>query len=191
MTPPRVTDKHRKQLAQGLAAAVTARYLLAKRSAQSSLGQSSDPVVTVAAAKAIHDFAVDRAQRAQNGVNARLARALKDLPTDAPPSARRQALLDARRAMDQYNGDHLAPWMDQWAENRGRADAYAETPARDGSGRSLRDSVPWTWEQLTDYQDRCTDAAEASPAPYDVLVALAGGPPQTHDGCRCLLFPAE
>jgi hypothetical protein len=54
----------------------------------------------------------------------------------------------------------------------------------------MRDSIPWVWEQNTQFPDDCAAAADASPASYSTLVGIAGGEPPVHENCQCTLEPA-
>jgi hypothetical protein len=172
---PTISDDDRDKLEEALAVALLQIYAGKRATALAQLGQTVDALdVPPAASQKVLDFARERARLIQEGVNERMSGA--DDPTAVASE------------IDQYNRDHLQPWMDRWAQNRGVSDAYAEVPATSGTG-TMRDEKLWVWTQNSSYNDSCSAAAAASPATWDELVTIAGGEPQTHNGCKCDLSP--
>lgn len=183
----RMTAEQRKHLRRDIATGLTALYLGHKQRYAAGLGITA--TVTPAAKKKIAAEATKRAQQAQAGVNTFLGyaddRAQED---DTDPDTQRTAAI---AGMGRYNRDILIISMALWAANRARADAYTEAPDPQNPGQSAADGTLWTWTQNSAYDDRCAAAADASPAPRDQLIAIAGGEPQTHPGCMCELSPTD
>jgi hypothetical protein len=185
----RVSNRDRDKLAAALAAALLVAYKDAYAAALKALGRTDEPVtVTREAAARIESFATDRAQKVQNGINARVDAALATLPADAGEHAKAAAVQSVADGAHEHNHAVLIPFLASWAKHQSLLDAATRTidPA---TGSLMRDSTLWQWVQTTDYQDDCTDADALGPARLDDIFAVTGGPPPLHENCACSLGP--
>jgi hypothetical protein len=187
---PAVNDDERRRLQDAITAAALLIYLGAKREAQYTLGVTQAPVADDDQRAAINEFGAQRAQLIQTGINTRLAAAVAALGDDPSEDAAHAAVHAALGEIATYHTAVLVPYITSWAYHRGLVDAYHET-VDPMTGRSHAESTQWVWTQYTDCMDDCSDAAAASPAPYDDLAAITGGPPPAHPRCACDLSPAD
>lgn len=169
-----VSDKQRDQLAAGIALGLAGIYRAKRRQSLRRLQSDASDAVPADAQKRIQSFAAERAQLVQTGINQRLDGA--DDPAQAKQEIRR------------YNAQTLIPFLVSFASHAGTIDTYAST-SLPGQNGPARDAVTWTWTQMSDCQDVCAAADEASPALYGTLVDIAGGPPPRHPNCACGLSP--
>lgn len=174
-----ITNTHRHQLTDALAAALLLIYAGSRAKALSQLGSQVAALDLPPSVNAnVLAFARDRADAIQRGVNERVAGA-----TDAASVA---------AEITDYNERVLQPYLTSWARHQGLLAAYRET-ARPGGKTAAEvraDGAPqlWVWTQNTDFVDDCTDANDASPAPLADLESIAGTPP-AHPRCQCTLDP--
>jgi hypothetical protein len=187
---PTVTDDDRHRIEEAIAASALLMYLGAKREAHYALGVSQAPAADDDQRAEIIDFAAQRAQLVQTGINTRVAAAVAALGDRPAEDEVRAAVHAALAEIATYHAAVLIPYITSWAYHRGLVDAYHETidPA---TGRPHAESQQWIWTQTTDCVDDCTEAAAASPASVDDLIAIAGGPPPAHPRCACDLAPAD
>jgi hypothetical protein len=176
-----VSDDDRTRFEDDLLAALLLVYTGAARAALAQLGVSGEPEISDDTQATLAAFAAERATLVQTGVNARI---------DAlDPDAADEMLVALRQEIEAYNRTTLIPYMTRWASQHALEDTYRQTPASDGSDRSALDEHDWEWAQETNFEDSCSDAANASPASHGDLVALAGSSPPAHEGCQCSLTP--
>jgi len=191
LQPPQVNDRHRRELAAALLIALLALYRRRTRQTLDALGLTTAPVVVSASTMAwLTAFANDRAVKAQRGINLRLEQAVTELPDDADAGVQRAALQQARTEMRDYNGAWLAPFLISTVAHQELVDTYRDLPSSTPD-ISLADAVPWTWEQFTSNPDDCAEAAAASPASLDDLLAITGGMPAVHEKCQCTCTPGR
>ncbi len=172
--PDHITDDKRRKIETALAASL---LLIYRRQAALSLAQLGLPVDTgppdPTVTQKIGTFAADRAQKIQDGINKRLAAA-------ALVGAVRQAKQEIR----DYNRDVLTPYMESWSKHQAIVDTFSGVDDPNGDGTMLQ-SAQWTWHQLEPFEDECLEAADASPASYDEIMAITSGEPPRHPRCGC------
>jgi hypothetical protein len=95
-------------------------------------------------------------------------------------------MAQTRNATDRYNAKTLIPFMVGFAAVAALVDTYQSIDSN-VDGKSVAQAIDWTWTQNSDFPDECMDAAAASPAPLDELLAIGGGAPPAHPNCNCEL----
>lgn len=212
-----VSDSHRDALQAALLAALLLVYLGRTSEARAALSQSGLFSMSSDALATLHAFVADRAQLIQAGINARIAQlktalssgsttAERAAATNSLPKPVRDALSglegaatseeratahDAlKQSIHDYHAGTLGPFMDSTTVHAALIDTYQSVESAT-PGVSMADSVLWEWVRNTEWKhDGCQEAEDASPAPLDTLIGLAGSAPSVHLGCDCDLHPA-
>jgi hypothetical protein len=185
-----ISDEQRDAIAAGLLAALLLIYRGRVMAIYAALKLDLAVTVSAAAQSSLATFAVQRARLIQVGINDRVSAALDALPDDADQQATDAALAAVRQSVETHHTDKLLPVLISAAWHQATVDTYQNTESSQPD-KSLADVTPWTWTQYTEFEDDCQDAAAASPASLDDLLAIAGDKPPLHVGCGCTLDPGD
>lgn len=186
-----LTATDRDKLEGALLAALLLVYAAKVRATLDHLGLKAQPAIVPGAAKQkLAAFAKLRAQKVQDGINQAIAATLASLPDDATGADQQAALSQCRQKVDEHNDEVLIPFLLKTATAAALIETYQSIQSTK-PGKTLAEAVDWTWRQNTDFEDDCTAADAASPAPLQELIAIGGGIPPTHPGCLCDLIAGD